>query len=148
MPNPERLRRPRTLAGVLLVLVLATLTPAAAFAGTANNGTVKVHEGASEITASLADDPQVCTFHLHFFFGDAGQTGTWSVDQAAPTGTAGGVLAGTYTTNGSGEDQTVEFGLPVGHYSLTWQGADPQNLKHKTFWVTCDNPAGPISGGG
>jgi len=142
-----RLRTARTLLGVLLVLAMAAMIPAVALAGTANNGTVKVHEGISESGDSLANDPEVCTFHLHFFFGDAGQAGSWSIDQANPTGSATGVLTGTYSTNANGEYATVEYGLPIGHYSVTWQGADPQNLKHKTFWVTCDNPPGPIGGG-
>jgi hypothetical protein len=120
-------------------LVFASL----AFGGDGNNGTVKIHDGATDEAPVIMNEPHVCTFHLHFFFADAGQVGDWRIDEQAPTG-GDQVLDGTYLTDANGEDQTVEMGLPAGHYKLYWDGRNDQNLKHKTFWVTCDNPPGPI----
>ncbi len=129
----------------LLGVVLASLVSTVAFAGNANNGTVKVHDGATDNEPTVKNEPHVCTFHLHFFFADAGQTGSWSIDQQPPTGTASAGLAGTYATDSNGEYQTQVYGLPIGHYKLSWQGSTDKNLKHKTFWVTCDGSEG---GGG
>ncbi|MDP9482601.1 MAG: hypothetical protein M3P84_05190 [Chloroflexota bacterium] len=128
--------------------ILAALSVSVAFAANGNNGTVKVHDGATDNGRTLSEDSHVCTFHLHFFFADAGQEGVWQIDQASPTGDAPSVLSGSYATGPNGEAQTVEYGLPIGHYNLVWQGRSDQNNKHKSFWVTCENPPGPIGGGG
>jgi hypothetical protein len=140
-------RRVRRMAASLgLGLALATAMTATAFAGNGNNGTVKVQEGAADPTPVVQNEPHVCTFHLSFFFADAGQSGDWSIEQQPPTGHGPTVLSGSYLTDANGYDQTVEFGLPIGHYALSWDGRDGRNQKHKTFWVTCDNQAGPIGG--
>ncbi len=130
--------------GLLLVAVSTAVVTAADPAG--NNGTVKVHEGATDAERLINEESHVCTFHLHFFFADAGQSGTWWIDQAAPTGSAPLIITGTYGSDANGEYQTVELGAPVGHYSLSWEGRDDQNIKSKTFWVTCENAPGPIGG--
>jgi hypothetical protein len=128
--------------------ILAALSVSVAFAADGNNGTVKVHSGATDNERILKEESHVCTFHLHFFFADAGQQGDWQIDQASPTGSAASVISGSYTTAANGEYQTVEYGLPLGHYDVVWQGRNDHNIKHKTFWVTCDNVPGPIGGGG
>src|SRR5205809_4378440 len=112
-----------------------------------NNGTVKIHDGATEPSPEVKNQPHVCTFHLHFFFADAGQAGDWWIESWPPTGDRGTVLAGTYLTNANGEDRQPEEGayqLPDGHYKLFWEGRNTQNVKHKVFWVKC----APTSGGG
>jgi hypothetical protein len=124
--------------------ILTALSVSVAFAGDGNNGTVKVHAGATDSERILNEESHVCTLHLHFFFADAGQEGDWQIDQAPPTGAASSVISGTYITDVNGEAQTVHYGLPIGHYDLLWQGRNDQNVKHKTFWVTCENPPGPI----
>lgn len=139
----RRLGRALTLGAVLVVL-----STSFAFAGDGNNGTVKVHEGDTDSAPEIRNEPQVCTFHLHFFFADAGQAGDWWIDQQPPTGRDSSVVSGTYITDANGEARTVEYGLPAGHYDLHWQGRNEQNVKHKTFWVTCDNAPGPIGDGG
>lgn len=141
---PHRLGRAASLAAVLSLLAAGLV--AAAPAG--NNGTVKVHDGTTDDAPVIKNEPHVCTFHLHFFFADEAQTGAWRIDEQSPTGDASAILSGTYTTDANGEYATEEFGLPIGHYKLYWDGRNAQNVKHKTFWVTCDNPAGPIFGGG
>ena len=128
--------------------LLTALSVSVAFAGDGNNGTVKVHAGATDNERIINEESHVCTFHLHFFFADAGQEGDWQIDQASPTGTSVAVVSGTYVSGSNGEAQTVEYGLPIGHYDLVWQGRSDQNIKHKTFWVTCENPPGEIGGGG
>jgi hypothetical protein len=137
-------RAARLGAATLLVgaLTLGSVTVVAADNG--NNGTVKVQEGATSADPATQNEPQVCTFHAAFMFGDPGQAGNWSVNQVAPTGSAQ-VLSGSYVTGADGSFSTGEYGLPIGHYSLNWDGRNDTNQKHKTFWITCDNGGG---GGG
>src|SRR6266446_10434556 len=121
--------RPRTsLIGPFGVLGAILLAAFAGFGSSAlandtpgNNGTVKIHEGASEnANGEVRNEPHVCTFHLHFYFADPEQSGTWEIQEWAPTGTKGTVvLSGTYDTAGDGEDRQPEEGvytLPNGHY--------------------------------
>jgi hypothetical protein len=141
----SRLRHLR-IALVAAVLAALVIGPAAIAAPPGNNGTVKIHEGAGEPSPEIKNEPHVCTFDLHFYFADAGQVGAWWIDQQPPTGRDASGLDGTYLTDSSGQYATVEYGLPAGHYKLYWEGRNDQNIKHKTFWVTCDNPPGPIGG--
>jgi hypothetical protein len=127
--------------------LLTALSVSVAFAGDGNNGTVKVHAGATDSERIINEESHVCTFHLHFFFADAGQEGDWQIDEASPTGSAQAVVSGSYVSGSNGEAQTVEYGLHIGHYDLVWQGRNDQNIKHKTFWVTCDNTPGEIEHG-
>lgn len=114
-----------------------------------NNGTVKIHEGATEEEPLVANDPHVCTFHLHFFFGDDVQSGDWWIEEWAPGEEKGTVvLSGTYDAAG-GEDRDPDSGthsLPDGHYKLFWEGAENPggqlNIKHKVFWVDCEPGGG------
>jgi hypothetical protein len=138
-------RRLGRAVGLAAGLLLATAGLAAA-APSGNNGTVKIHDGSSDQAPVVKNEAKVCTFHLHFFFGDPSQAGQWRIDEQAPTGSAT-ILTGFYSTDANGEDQTVEMGLPIGHYRLTWDGRSSQNEKSKTFSVTCDFPPGPIGGG-
>jgi hypothetical protein len=129
--------------------VLANDTPG-------NNGTVKIHEGNTEKEpGEVRNEPHVCTFHLHFYFADPEQAGTWEIQQWAPTGTKGTVvLSGTYDTHGDGEDRQPPapdvYTLPDGHYKLFWDG-DLDTGKHdkmKVFWVDCPAPAQTPTPGG
>lgn len=131
-----------TIAALLLSL-LAITRPALADAP-GNNGTVKIHEGATEEEPIVANDPHVCTFHLHFFFGDDVQAGDWWIEQWAPDDMGTVVLTGTYDAT-NGEDRQPEQGvydLPDGHYKLFWEGATnpggQTEIKHKVFWVDCE----------
>ena len=135
---------------VLLTAWSAGIAVAASGPVAGNNGTVKIHEGpmSNEPQPEIRNEPHVCTFHMHFFFSDAFQSGDWWIDQQAPTGSDPAVLGGFYDADANGEVTTAEFGLPSGHYTLNWEGRDLQNIKHKTFWVTCENPPGEIVGSG
>ena len=134
--------------GLALVGALTIASVSTVAAANGNNGTVKIQEGASNAEPITKNEPHVCTFHMLFLFADAVQDGSWWIDQQPPTGRDQSVLKGTYVTDLNGEYATVEYGLPIGHYTLNWEGRDDQNIKHKTFWVTCENPAGSIGGGG
>ncbi len=140
----------RGLRVAILAAVMAALVvgPAALAAAPGNNGTVKIHEGGAEPSPEIKNEPHVCTFHMHFYFSDADQAGDWWIDEQPPTGRDASILVGSYESDDYGVASTVEYGLPVGHYKLSWQGRNDQNIKHKTFWVTCENEAGPIDGQG
>src|SRR2546422_32396 len=76
-------------AALLLALGLVLAPAAPALAQTdpsGNNGTVKVHDGGLEPSPEIRNQPHVCTFHLHFFFADAAQTGAWWIKSWSPTG--------------------------------------------------------------
>jgi hypothetical protein len=106
-----------------------------------NNGTVKIHDGDTENEPIVANEPQVCTFHVHFFFADAGQSGDWWIESWPPTGDMTTVLSGTYLTGADGEYRTPDspgtYSLPNGHYKLFWQGDEENLAKDKVFWVSC-----------
>jgi len=139
--------RGRRLLGALGAGLLAlALSSSVAFAANGNNGTVKTQDGSTAADPITENEAQVCTFHFVFLFADAGQSGSWQVDQIAPTGDAPAIISGTYATDATGQYTTVEYGLPIGHYSLSWEGQDGKNDKHKSFWVNCENAPGPIGG--
>ena len=140
------------------VLFAAAITPSLAGhpeGAPGNNGTIKVHDNnPGEPDPEVKNQPHVCEFDLHFFFGDAGQTGDWWIQEWPPTSDtgptsdpAGAELAGVYEDpdmNREDREPDVDgtyYTLPDGHYKLFWEGAlNPgglQNIKHKVFWVDC-----------
>ena len=122
--------------------LLAPASPAYSNDTPGNNGTVKIHDGATDTEPIIKNEPHVCTFHLHFFFSDPEQSGTWEIQEWSPGDKGTVALSGTYDTFGDGEDRQPEEGayqLPDGHYKLFWDG-DLDTLKHdkmKVFWVEC-----------
>ncbi|HUP54989.1 MAG TPA: hypothetical protein VM408_05740 [Methylomirabilota bacterium] len=137
--------RPLGLLMALGMAVFAGVGPSALANDTpGNNGTVKIHEAASENDpGEVRNEPHVCTFHLHFYFSDPVQAGTWEIEEWAPTGEKGALAKeGTYDTKGDGVDREPDEGvytLPDGHYKLFWDG-DLDTDKHdkmKVFWVDC-----------
>ncbi len=142
---------PRSLIAIALAGLFAVALGPVAFAAPpdevpGNNGTVKIHEGAGEPASETRNEPHVCTFHLHFFFADAGDSGTWEIQEWSPGDKGTVVLTGEYTTDENGEDRDPDAGtytLPDGHYKLFWDGDLDTNKhdKHKVFWVDC--PATP-----
>jgi hypothetical protein len=103
-----------------------------------NNGTVKVHDGATDTEPIVSNEPHVTTFHLHFLFADPTQSGDWEIRAWAPGDKGAVVLSGHYDTAPDGTDRQPADGaysLPSGHYKLFWEGRNDHNLKHKTFWV-------------
>ena len=127
---------------------MAFAAPAASNDTPGNNGTVKIHEGSTETEPIVRNEPHVCTFHLHFFFADPEQAGTWEIQEWSPGDKGTVVLSGTYDTQGDGEDRDPDAGayeLPDGHYKLFWDGdLDTQKHdKHKVFWVDCEEGSPP-----
>jgi len=144
-PGQSRLRMLgwASVIGLVLVALLAPASPALSNDTPGNNGTVKIHEGAGENDpGEVRNEPHVCTFHLHFYFSDPEQAGTWEIQEWSPGDKGTVVLSGTYDTHGDGEDRQPEEGvytLPNGHYKLFWDG-DLDTQKHdkmKVFWVDC-----------
>jgi hypothetical protein len=139
--------------GALIVWMAALAAPVSADPP-GNNGTVKIHEGNTENEPIVANDPHVCTFHLHFFFGDDVQSGDWWITAWPPNGEPSAdqgdaVLEGEYDATG-GEDRVPDNDTfdatdlgGEGHYKLFWEGAPAGesgnvNIKHKVFWVDCE----------
>ncbi|MFC1431429.1 hypothetical protein ACEZDB_12330 [Streptacidiphilus sp. N1-3] len=122
---------------VLLGAVTLLPTASAAFAKPApgDNGDVKVHAVTTSVN-NQRDDPKVCKFYLDAFNFDTVQKVSWSISQQPPTGHQQ-VLSSTLTlVNGRGF--TVTWGLPDGHYKLTWTFAGEKgSAKHKVFMVDC-----------
>ena len=148
---PRRVRRIGLLVAGLMALTSLVGHAALAAPPTngppGNNGTVKVHEGPGEPSSEVRNEPHVCTFHLHFFFADPEQAGTWEIQKWSPGAKGQVVLSGTYDTAGDGEDRDPDAGvydLPDGHYKLFWDG-DLDTGKHdkmKVFWVECETQGG------
>lgn len=127
------------------VLLLALAPAVLAKDAPGNNGTVKIHDGSSEVEPITGNEPHVgCGFHLHFMFGDTDQVGTWEIQSWPPTGDGTVVLSGTYDASGDGEDRQ-DARLTSGHYKLFWAGDTDKHAKQKVFWVVCDDNGG---GGG
>jgi len=139
--------------GLAAVAVFGSGTGSAAAAPPGNNGTVKVHDSGTEDEPVVNDEPQVCTFHLHGFFFDPGQDGTWWIESWAPTGTGSTVLSGTYTADAQGEFRMPAapgtYSLDEGHFKLFLQGIGDESheVKHKVFWVECAPPPPPVQPG-
>lgn len=134
----------RTASGVLallmglVLLVFAGATPASADPP-GFNGTVKIHEGATEAEPVMRNEPHVCTFHIHGFNFDAAAVGTWRIEGWPPTG--GPTTSGSWgPANTSGEWRSGVMTLPDGHYKLFFDQtapAAPGGTKQKVFWVDC-----------
>jgi hypothetical protein len=130
-------------AAALLVSFVAsanqTQNPTSAFASArGNNGTVKIHEGSTE-NEGLNDkdnEPHVCTFHIHGFTFDSGQSDTWEITNQAPNLTPF-TLDGSYTADSHGEWKTgVINTIPDGHYKLVVEGVQGAG-KQKVIWIDC-----------
>jgi hypothetical protein len=136
-------------AGLLGTLAITGPTALAALTDTpGNNGTVKIHDGAGEPSPEVRNQPHVCTFHLHFFFADPEQSGTWEIQEWSPGDKGVVVMTGTYDTVGDGEDRQPETGaykLPDGHYKLFWDGDTGKHDKMKVFWVRCAPTTQPVT---
>jgi hypothetical protein len=131
--------------GLVAIALLAPASPALSNDTPGNNGTVKIHEGNGENDpGEVRNEPHVCTFHLHFYFSDPEQAGTWEIQEWSPGDKGTVVLSGTYDTLGDGEDRQPPDGvytLDPGHYKLFWDG-DLDTEKHdkmKVFWVDCES---------
>jgi hypothetical protein len=170
-PNPSAgghsLARPALILIVtvgLLMALLVVVRPAEANPSGALgvNGTVKIHEDEPEPDPEIKNQPHVCTFHVHGFNFDQGETGRWWIQGWPPTGgppdadPANAVMGPEpYVANeNDGANQwewrTTTRTLPDGHYKLfveqthtTGNGDVVTTYKHKVFWVECGQGATP-----
>jgi hypothetical protein len=137
----------RRLAAVAVVVSIAALFGATRIAlasqpagPQSNNGTVKIHDGASEPSPVTKDQPHVCTFHVHAMFFDPGQALTFDIKSWPPTGPRVIVLSGAITTDADGAGRAPAVGaysLPDGHYKLFVHTGASGGDKQKVFWVRC-----------
>jgi hypothetical protein len=129
----------------LVILGLIAMAGVTAAQQPGNDGTVKIHDGATGAEPIVRNEPHVSTFHVHFFFADPTQSGSWEIRAWAPGDKGSVVLSGTYDTSADGSDREPaqgEYTLPSGHYKLFWDGRNAHNVKHKTFWVSGPAPTG------
>lgn len=114
-----------------------------------NNGTVKIHEGATEREPVQANDPHVCTFHIHGLKFDQSSIGYWVISKQAPSG-SGEVQRAGWSADANGAWRTGVLTLPAGHYKLTAKQTAPATAggeKQKVFWVECGQTSGGGNGG-
>lgn len=111
-----------------------------------NRGTVKIHEGAGEPAALMANQPQVCAFHIHMFKFHANQElGISIVGQGGANVAGPDTYTSTVTTDANGEARDPEAGsitLDDGMYKLTVDTGKGAG-KHKVFEVDCEDSTTP-----
>lgn len=117
-----------------------------------NNGTVKVN--GTDLDDGNGNQPhQGCDFQIQFFGYDMGDLeASWSLDEhpGGATLVFGTVLIGGDEAGGANDlDGTVDITLTSSaHVKLTVhaEGSHGADVKHKTFWVSCDDGGGTTGG--
>ncbi|GAA3737190.1 hypothetical protein HDA32_005477 [Spinactinospora alkalitolerans] len=147
----------RLLGGALILgsasLAMGGTAAAAPFKGpNGDNGTVKVHDSATD-AEDPRNEPKVCEFYLVGSNFDEAQEVSWRIKSWPPTGTKEVVDEGSLTLDGEGHGRTGDLGLPDGHYKVFWEfeGQNGNGGKHKVFWVDCgeeETPGGEEEPGG
>ncbi|MFD0775221.1 hypothetical protein ACFQZ2_14900, partial [Streptomonospora algeriensis] len=117
-----------------------------------NNGSVKVHDSATE-DRLRKNEPHVCEFYLVGHKFDPAQEVSWKILEWAPTGDKETVAAeGALVLDENGNGRTDDIALPDGHYKVKWEFEGKPRLqgkKHKMLWVDCeDDGSTPPDGGG
>ncbi|HEX6475528.1 MAG TPA: hypothetical protein VF114_10640 [Candidatus Limnocylindria bacterium] len=155
--NAARYLRPAlALLAIVGLTLSAFLAVGPALAGPAGapgaNAFVKIHEDEPEPNPETQNQPHVCTFHVHGFNFDEGQTGRWWIQGWPPTGgppDADPALAVMgpepyVATEDDGQNafewRTTVRTLPDGHYKLFVELTSNGGItyKHKVFWVECE----------
>lgn len=130
-----------------LALVLAAIVGFTQPVSASNNGTVKIHEGETESEIE-ANDPKVCTFHVHAWNFDDNQVLTIDIVGHGGPNAGPSEYHSTIVTSKDGEHrwegQTEVIQLAPGMYKLTvdtGNGTSTQD-KHKVFKVDCGEGGG------
>lgn len=144
---------PRAAIRTLLVAFAVLALVAAAFAVSrpvlaqddppGNNGTVKIHEGDGESDPLPANDPKVCTFHVHAFGFDDGQELEISIYGHGGPNAGPDSYSETLEVDEDGNGRTDVIELDEGMYKLDVDTGDegvPVSAgdKHKVFKVECE----------
>jgi LPXTG-motif cell wall-anchored protein len=125
-------------------LLLGPAVPAALASPNGDNGTVKIHDAATDEELPR-NEPHVCEFYLTGSGYDAGQEVTWTITEMPPTGSRDTVAAsGELVLGAEGAGRSDDLSLPDGHYKLYWE-FEGQNgsADHKVFWVECPQEEEP-----
>jgi LPXTG-motif cell wall-anchored protein len=126
------------------------LAPAAHATPPGDNGTVKIHDAATD-EELRRNEPHVCAFYLDAFGFDGGQRVDWRIEAIPPSENRGETVeSGSLTLDGAGHGRTADLSLPDGHYKLFWTFEGEKGAaKHKVFWSDCaDEDEGAGSGAG
>jgi LPXTG-motif cell wall-anchored protein len=134
--------RTLTRAGALSAVASAALflAPAAHATPPGDNGTVKIHDAATD-EELRHNEPRVCSFYLDAFGFDGGQQVGWHIESWAPTAGVKGetVKSGELTLDNEGHGRSDDMTLPDGHYKLFWNfEGEKGSAKHKVFWTDCE----------
>ncbi|MFI8189846.1 LPXTG cell wall anchor domain-containing protein [Streptomyces sp. NPDC085946] len=136
-------------AGAVCAVASAALVfaPAARATVPGDNGTVKIHDAATD-EELRRNEPHVCAFYLDAFGFDGGQRVDWRIEAVAPSANKGETVeSGALTLDGEGHGRTADLSLPDGHYKLFWTFEGEKGAaKHKVFWSECED--GEQEGGG
>jgi LPXTG-motif cell wall-anchored protein len=128
-------------AAASAVLLLA---PAAYASPPGDNGTVKIHDAATD-EELRRNEPHVCTFYLDAFGFDGVQEVDWHINAIPPSENKGEtVKSGALTLDDQGHGRTEDLSLPDGHYKLFWNfDGEKGAAKHKVFWTDCEDEEEP-----
>jgi hypothetical protein len=123
-------------AVTLLLLVFGGMTARADDPVPGWNGTINIHEGATEPAPIERDEPKVCTFHLHGLGFDAGEHVDWWIIKGAPFDSLP-ILEDGVDVDQDGAYVSQEYTLDPDQYKLFWAGQQAGGAKHKVFKVEC-----------
>jgi hypothetical protein len=134
---------------VFIVFAFSTARPVSA-TNPGNNGTVKIHEGDGEPAPGHIEpnEPKVCTFHVHAWNFDEGQTLILEIVGHGGPNAGSSSYSGNIVTDFEGEhgweDRTDLITLEPGMYKLTVDTGNgtPTQDKHKVFKVECETGGG------
>lgn len=109
-----------------------------------NNGTVKIHEGDGETDPLPANDPKVCTFHVHAFGFDEGQELEISIYGHGGPNSGPDSYSATLEVDSDGNGRTGVIELAEGMYKMDVDTGDEgvpisAGDKHKVFKVECED---------
>jgi LPXTG-motif cell wall-anchored protein len=125
-------------AGAIATAALLT-APVAHATPSGDNGTVKIHDAATD-EELRRNEPHVCAFYLDAFGFDGDQQVDWHIESWVPAADVKGetVKSGELALDTKGHGRTDDLSLPNGRYKLFWNfDGEKGSAKHKVFWTDC-----------